>query len=155
MVRLPVASGRHSSGLLDAGADGLLVPQVADLATAERLTRQMVFAPRGERGLGATSRAGRWGLVPMADYVRHGDEQCLRMVQLESWETLRQAAEFLALEHVGGVFVGLGDLFLSSGRKPDDPERVQWRRVAQAARRRQVRRHRSRRAGEGASFWRR
>jgi 2-dehydro-3-deoxyglucarate aldolase/4-hydroxy-2-oxoheptanedioate aldolase len=120
-VRLADRQGGDIQRLLDAGADGLLVPQVGDLDTAARLTRQMIFAPRGERGLGATSRAGRWGLMPVADYVARGDA-CLRMVQLEAWSVLQDAASYLALEHVGGVFVGLGDLFLSSGRKPDAPE---------------------------------
>ena len=120
-VRLADRQGGDIQRLLDAGADGLLVPQVGDLDTAARLTRQMIFAPRGERGLGATSRAGRWGLMPVADYVARGDA-CLRMVQLEAWSVLQDAASYLALEHVGGVFVGLGDLFLSSGRRPDEPE---------------------------------
>lgn len=122
LVRLPDRHGSEIQRLLDAGADGLLVPQVSDLETAERITRQMVFAPKGERGLGATSRAGRWGLLPLPDYVRHGNEQCLRMIQLEDWDVLQDAATYLALEPVGGVFVGLGDLWLSSGRKPDDAE---------------------------------
>jgi 2-dehydro-3-deoxyglucarate aldolase/4-hydroxy-2-oxoheptanedioate aldolase len=122
LVRLPDRLGSDIQRLLDAGVDGLLVPQVPDLDTAARVTRQMVFAPEGERGLGATSRAGRWGLLPAADYVRHGNEQCLRMIQLEEWNVLQSAASFLALEHVGGVFVGLGDLWLSSSRKPDDGE---------------------------------
>ena len=135
LVRLPDRQGTDIQRLLDAGADGLLVPHVAEVETAERVTRQMVFAPRGERGLGATSRAGRWGLLPISDYVRHGDEQCLRMVQLEAWDVMQQASSFLALEHVGGVFVGLGDLFLSSGRKPDDRDtRAMSQDVAQAAR---------------------
>ena len=120
-VRLADRQGSDVQRLLDAGADGLLVPQVGDLETATRLTRQMVFAPAGERGLGATSRAGRWGSMPVADYVARGDA-CLRMVQLEAWDVLHDAASYLALEHVGGVFVGLGDLFLSSGRRPDEPE---------------------------------
>jgi 2-keto-3-deoxy-L-rhamnonate aldolase RhmA len=38
--------------LLDAGADGLLVPQVGDLETAARLTRQMVFAPEASAASG-------------------------------------------------------------------------------------------------------
>lgn len=119
-VRLADRQGSDVQRLLDAGADGLLVPQVGDLDTAARLARQMVFAPEGERGLGATSRAGRWGLLPVADYVARGNA-CLRMVQLEAWDVLNDAARYLALEHVGGVFVGLGDLFLSSGRRPDEP----------------------------------
>ncbi len=60
--------------------------------------------------------------MPMADYVARGDNECLRMIQLEDWDTLHQAADYLALPDVGGVFVGLGDLFLSSGKPPSDPE---------------------------------
>ena len=122
LVRLSDRQGSQIQRLLDGGADGLLVPHAADLDTADRITRSMVFAPNGTRGLGATSRAGRWGTIPVADYVRAGDEQCLRMLQLEDWDVMGRAADYLALRHVGGVFVGLGDLFLSTGRTPDQPE---------------------------------
>jgi len=122
LVRLPDQSGGDVQRLLDSGADGLLVPRVDNLETARRITRQMVFAPRGERGLGATSRAGRWGLAPLSDYLARGDHDCLRMVQLEDWQSLDRAADYLALPDVGGVFVGLGDLFLSSGRPASDPQ---------------------------------
>ena len=62
------------------------------------------------------------------------------------------AARYLALEHVGGVFVGLGDLFLSSGRRPDEPEtRAMVAAVARAgARGGQALGHRRRRRGRGA-----
>ena len=129
LVRLPDHAGSDIQRLLDAGADGLLVPRVTTVETAERITRRMVFSPAGERGLGATSRAGGWGLAPIEDYVRRGNEQCLRMVQLEDWRSLESAAEFLAVPDVNGVFVGLGDLYLSSG-KPSSDRDVQ--RLAQA-----------------------
>ncbi len=45
--------------LLDAGADGLLVPRVTSTEVAAAISARMVFAPAGERGLGFTSRAGR------------------------------------------------------------------------------------------------
>ena len=121
LVRLPDQLGSTIQPLLDGGADGLLVPRVADPSVADEITRRMVFAPKGERGLGATSRAGRWGLAPLHEYLREGDE-ALRMVQLEDWASLERAAEFAALEHVGGVFIGHGDLFLSSGKPANDPE---------------------------------
>jgi 2-dehydro-3-deoxyglucarate aldolase/4-hydroxy-2-oxoheptanedioate aldolase len=82
----------------------------------------MVFAPAGERGLGFTSRAGRWSLMPLPDYLARGDQQCLRMIQLEDWATLEAASQFAALKHVNGLFVGLGDLFLSSGKPGSAPE---------------------------------
>lgn len=122
LVRLSNRSDTDVQRLLDSGADGLMVPRVTSLEEAKAITAAMVFAPNGERGLGGTSRAGRWGLIPMADYVRAGNEECLRMVQLEDWDTLSRAADYAALDHVGGIFVGLGDLYLSSGKPPSDPE---------------------------------
>jgi len=122
LARLPDRSGNEIQRLLDAGADGLLVPRVDSLDIAKQVTRQMVFSPRGERGLGTTSRAGRWGLAPMDDYIRRGNDECLRMVQLDDWDTLHEAADYLALDDVNGVFVGLGDLLLTSGRPSSDPD---------------------------------
>jgi 2-dehydro-3-deoxyglucarate aldolase/4-hydroxy-2-oxoheptanedioate aldolase len=120
LVRLPDHAGMTIQPLLDGGADGLLVPRVTSPGIADAITRRMVFAPKGERGLGATSRAGRWGLLPLPDYLQGGDE-ALRMIQLEDWDSLERAAEFAALEHVNGVFIGHGDLFLSSGKPVSDP----------------------------------
>jgi len=122
LVRLPDQLGSPVQPLLDAGADGLLVPRVTSTEVAAAITARMVFAPGGERGLGFTSRAGRWGLMQLPDYLKRGDEQCLRMVQLEDWATLEAAAKFASLKHVNGIFVGLGDLFLSSGRPASSPE---------------------------------
>ena len=122
LVRLPDQLGTPVQPLLDAGADGLLVPRVTSTQVATAIAARMVFAPAGERGLGLTSRAGRWGLIPMPDYLKRGDEQCLRMIQLEDWVTLQAATQFAALEHVNGLFVGLGDLFLSSGKAANSPE---------------------------------
>ena len=122
LVRLPDHSGSTIQPLLDGGADGLLVPRITGLDVAAAITRRMVFSPRGERGLGFTSRAGRWGLGSIPDYLARGDTQCLRMIQLEDWATLESAAEFASLEHVNGVFIGHGDLFLSSGKAPNSPE---------------------------------
>jgi 2-keto-3-deoxy-L-rhamnonate aldolase RhmA len=122
LVRLPDALGTPVQPLLDAGADGLLVPRITTTDAAAAITARMVFAPAGARGLGFTSRAGRWALMPLPEYLKRGDEQCLRMIQLEDWATLQAAAGLAALEHVNGLFVGLGDLYLSSGKPGSAPE---------------------------------
>jgi 2-keto-3-deoxy-L-rhamnonate aldolase RhmA len=122
LVRLPDQLGTPVQPLLDAGADGLLVPRVTSTQVAAAISARMVFAPAGERGLGFTSRAGRWSLMPLPEYLERGDKQCLRMIQLEDWATLEAAAQFAALEHVNGLFIGLGDLFLSSGKPASSPE---------------------------------
>jgi 2-dehydro-3-deoxyglucarate aldolase/4-hydroxy-2-oxoheptanedioate aldolase len=122
LVRIPDQNGTPVQPLLDAGADGLLVPRVSSIDVAAAITARMVFSPAGERGLGFTSRAGRWALMPLPEYLKRGDEQCLRMIQLEDRATLEAAAQYVALPHVNGLFVGLGDLFLSSGHAANTPD---------------------------------
>lgn len=121
LVRLPDASGLDAQRLLDAGADGVLVPRVRDAAHAREAMAPLLFSPRGTRGMGITSRAGRWGQKPIPDYVKDGDQRILRAVQLEDPQALEQAGDILDVEGVNAAFVGMGDLSLVSGRPPTHP----------------------------------
>ena len=69
--------------------------------------------------VGITSRAGRWGRRNSDEYVATGQQVDI-ILQLESLESLKNAADFAAIEGVTGLFVGLGDLSLSSGLTPAD-----------------------------------
>ncbi|MFB0612631.1 HpcH/HpaI aldolase family protein [Aurantiacibacter poecillastricola] len=120
LVRLADDSGATVQPLLDGGADGLLVPRVTSPDRAAAIARRMVFAPDGERGLGMTSRAGRWGLGPMKDYVARGRD-IARIIQLEDWKSIEKAQSFASLPDVNGLFIGHGDLLLSSGKPASDP----------------------------------
>lgn len=121
LVRLPDRSGSDVQRVLDAGADGILVPRVLDVDEARRVGRQAIHSPAGDRGLGSTSRAGRWGMTPTGDYLARGRDATLRMVQLEDWEALDRVEAFVDVEEINGIFLGLGDLMLSSGKSPSDP----------------------------------
>lgn len=121
LVRVPDRSGSHIQRVLDAGADGILVPQVSSVEQATASIGQMTFSPRGARGMGATSRAGGWGLDGAAAYVAGGDE-IVRGIQIEDLVSLRSGAEYLAIDGLGALFVGLGDLTLSSGLTADSPQ---------------------------------
>ena len=121
LARVPDDGGSDAQRLLDAGADGILVPRVTSVAQASAALRRLVFAPMGERGMGRTSRAGRWGLAPLEEYLVRGMDQVLRCLQLEDLGALRDAPGMLGLEHLGALFVGMGDLTLSSGLDPGDP----------------------------------
>jgi len=122
LVRLPDAGGSDVQRILDSGADGVLVPCVRSADEAQSAMRGMLFSPRGTRGLGITSRAGRWGLRPTPEYVADGDGNVFRGVQLEDQQALRDAGRILAVEGVNGLFVGPGDLALSSGKPASHPE---------------------------------
>lgn len=124
LVRLPSKFSEDVQRILDAGADGVLLPRVLSPEEALQSTLKLVFSPEGERGLGSTSRAGKWGMAPMADYLEKGRSQTLRMIQLEDLDAIERVEEFCDIAPVNGIFLGLGDLMLSSGLKPSDP-RVQ------------------------------
>lgn len=122
LVRVPDRSGSHLQRLLDCGVDGILVPRVTSVAEATAAVRQMVFSPGGDRGIGITSRAGRWGGLDRAEYLRRGDEEVMRAVQLEERAAIEAVDEILDVPGLNGVFLGMGDLQLSSGLPQSDPQ---------------------------------
>ena len=122
LVRVADRSGESVQRVLDAGADGILTPQVASAAVASEVTRRMVFTrDGGTRGMGATSRAGAWGLAGTDDYLERGRTQLARIVQLESAQALQHVEEILDVPTVNAALIGLGDLTLETGLKPTDP----------------------------------
>jgi 2-keto-3-deoxy-L-rhamnonate aldolase RhmA len=122
LVRLPDQGGTDVQRILDCGVDGVLVPRVRSVEEARQVTDAMIFSPAGSRGLGITSRAGRWGLESKDAYVKRGNDQVARVLQLEDMSVLAKARDILDVEAVNAVFVGLGDLALSSGKPSTDPE---------------------------------
>ncbi len=122
LVRVADRSGETVQRILDAGADGILTPQVADAAVASEVTARMIFSSDGgTRGMGSTSRAGWWGLATAAEYLEHGRTQLARVIQLESAEALERVEEILDVPTVNAALIGLGDLTLSTGRRASDP----------------------------------
>ena len=121
LTRLPDGLDPGVQAILDCGMNGLLIPRVDDVEVAKRVIDGLRFPPHGSRGMGITSRAGLWGQRDSASYVA-GGEDVDRILQLESLQALRQAADFAAVDGVTGLFIGLGDLGLSSGMSPADPE---------------------------------
>jgi len=121
LVRVPDRSGGHLQRLLDIGVDGILVPRVTSVGEATAAVQQMLFSPAGERGIGITSRAGRWGGLARAEYLRFGDEEVMRAVQLEERAAIEAVDDILAVPGLNGVFLGMGDLQLSSGLPESDP----------------------------------
>lgn len=135
LVRVPDHGLSVIQRVLDAGAAGVVVPHVDTVEQARAVVRATCFPPRGDRGSGGTSRAGRWGLLPRADYLEYGNEQALCVVQLESEVAIRNTREILALDGIGAAFVGTADLSMSMGiaAGSDEVERLATSALAAAA----------------------
>lgn len=135
LVRVPILDEAWIKRALDAGADGVIVPQVSTADQAERAVRYAHFAPRGTRGLG-TSRANRYG-NSMAGVLDRAREQTVVVVQAESGEAIKNIESIARVSDLDAVFVGPFDLSASLGRpgEVDHPEiRKAINRVSEACR---------------------
>lgn len=122
LVRVPDHGHSVIQRVLDAGAAGVVVPHVDTAEQARAVVRATRFPPHGDRGSGSTSRAGRWGLLPRADYLDYGNTGALCVVQLESAEAIDNTPAIVAVDGVDAVFVGTADLSMSMGVPAGSPE---------------------------------
>jgi 2-keto-3-deoxy-L-rhamnonate aldolase RhmA len=122
VVRVPDHGPSTIQRVLDAGAGGVLVPHVDTPEQAVAVARAARFPPHGTRGSGATSRAGRWGQLPRADYVGFGNTRALCLPQLESVTAMRDAQRILSVDGVDGVLIGAADLSMEMGLAATDPQ---------------------------------
>ena len=124
IVRVPDHGYGDVQRVLDAGAAGLFFPHVSDRAECERVVRQASHPPYGTRGAGGGMRAGNWGMAGRGDanYVQDGIGKVMRIPMIEEAIAVANADEILAVEGVDAVFIGPGDLSLTMGMQPSDPD---------------------------------
>ncbi len=121
LVRMPDHSPSMAQKLLDAGADGLLIPRVDSADAARQALAGMCFPPEGSRGMGYTSRAAKWGADSVAAYLERGRTGVTRIVQLEDVGAIGEIEAICATPGLDAVFIGFGDLMLSTGLPRNDP----------------------------------
>ncbi|MBS0473005.1 MAG: 2,4-dihydroxyhept-2-ene-1,7-dioic acid aldolase [Proteobacteria bacterium] len=112
LVRIPSYDFGDINRVLDAGAYGVICPNVDTREEAERFVSACRYAPQGTRSVGP-KRAVLYG---GADYLSKANETLLTIAQIESATAL---ANVEAIAHVPGLdvlFIGPTDLGLSLGR---------------------------------------
>jgi 4-hydroxy-2-oxoheptanedioate aldolase len=118
LVRLPADAARLMAAMLDAGADGVVLADVRDAATARAAAERLAHAPEGTRGFGLRRAATR-GRTRSQPPPRPS-----LWAQIESAEGVAAAAEIAAVPAVGALAVGTSDLSFALGvpRRLDAPE---------------------------------
>lgn len=100
---------------LDAGAGGILVPQVNTAREATAAVRAARYAPEGDRGLAGVVRAAQYGFFALPDYVKAANRESLIITQVEHVDAVANLDEILAVEGLDGIFIGPADLSQSMG----------------------------------------
>jgi 2-keto-3-deoxy-L-rhamnonate aldolase RhmA len=109
-VRLPATDYASIMRPLEAGAGGVMVSMVRSADEAEQAVRWAKFWPRGERGLNGGNRDGRFGLMPVTEYVQKANAETFIGIQIETAGAIAAAAEIAAIPDVDLLFVGPADI---------------------------------------------
>lgn len=115
LVRIPEPTREWILRALDAGAAGLVVPNIRTIDEVQTLLRYAKYPPAGERGY-APVRAARYGTAGTADAIqKEANANTLLFPQCETKEALTIIDEILQLDGIDGVFVGPYDLSSAMG----------------------------------------
>ncbi len=136
-VRLAPTDYARVMQSLEAGAGGVMAAQVRSARQAEEVVRWAKFHPRGLRGVNGTGVDGRYGTVPLVEYMRRANAETFVAIQIEHKDAVEEVEQIAALADVDVLFVGPADLGQSMGLTGEwDHPRI-WQaieRVAKAAR---------------------
>lgn len=114
VVRIPQAGTGIIKQLLDAGIQNIIIPKVETGEETEDIMYWASYAPRGNRGFGATAfRAGYYNRH--ADYLDRNVEEICILPQIESKRGLDNLEAIATTPGVGGVFLGPIDLAVDMG----------------------------------------
>lgn len=121
-VRNPDLNRVAYQKLLDAGAQGILAPQLENFFDVQAGLSFCLYPPSGIRGFSTTTRAGEWGGRSRKDHIERSNREVAFIPQLESRIALDLLSEIVSLDGLDAVFIGMADLSVSLGVAPDDPE---------------------------------
>ncbi len=114
LVRVPTADTSYIKWSLDAGADGIVGPQIRSVEDAKLIVDWCRYPPLGVRGIGPR-RAGGYSGSLGPDFPQRANEQILAFVMMEHVDAVSQIDSILALPGLDGVMIGPGDLSGSLG----------------------------------------
>jgi 2-keto-3-deoxy-L-rhamnonate aldolase RhmA len=116
LVRVPANDPAVILEYLDAGAGGIIVPNVTSRAQAEAAVRAIKYWPEGTRGSFTASRAAFYGVGgSSAEYYRQANAETMFVPLVEDREALDALPGIVGVEGVDVVLIGPGDLALSMG----------------------------------------
>lgn len=120
LVRLTSNDANQIKRIMDAGADGIIVPCVNSADEARKAINAVYYPPRGSRGVGL-ARAQGYG-AGFQQYKQKLIDESIVIVQIEHINAVNNIESILQVEGVDGFIIGPYDLSASMGY-PGDFER--------------------------------
>jgi len=108
LVRIPENSSAWFKRVLDAGANGVIVPLVNNADQARQAVSYAKYPPIGSRSVGI-GRAHGYGM-DFSSYVEHANESVCLIIQIEHIDGVANLEEILSVPGIDAVFIGPYDL---------------------------------------------
>lgn len=129
IVRVASDSEEHILHALDAGAEGVQIPDMKTVEQFQKAVASCKYYPLGTRGLSRGTRNCRFGFWNEAQkpYVEAANEKSLVVVHIENKEMAEKIEEICQIPEIDVVFVGPADMSQSLGipGKSRDPKVVE------------------------------
>lgn len=114
LVRAPWNEPGIIGKLLDAGAEGIIIPMVNSKEEAEAAVAACRYPPAGRRSYGPVRAA----LVHGASYFEAANQEVLCIPMVETREAVERLDDILSIPGIDAIYVGPNDLSLSLGLSP-------------------------------------
>ncbi|MCL4863600.1 MAG: hypothetical protein KJZ93_29615 [Caldilineaceae bacterium] len=114
LVRVTGSSTPFIKPVLDAGADGIIVPQVRSAAEVQQIVDDCRYPPLGRRGYGPRV-PGNYGRDGGSAYIERANREVFVAVQIENREAFHALDAILAIPGLDSIVLGPFDLSADMG----------------------------------------
>ena len=116
LVRVASPDHERITHMLDAGAQGLLIPMARSLDYVKEAVAQSKYTPVGQRGMHFMRPHTEFDPPSNAvDYMEQANKNLITAIQIETMEAAERMDEIAALDGVDMLYLGPGDLSASMG----------------------------------------
>jgi 2-dehydro-3-deoxyglucarate aldolase/4-hydroxy-2-oxoheptanedioate aldolase len=119
LVRAPDAQYHLIARLMDAGAEGVMVPRVETVDAAKTVVSAVRYPPLGVRGLSSTKGHNDFRSSPAQEFTRQANAENLVILQIERREAIDRIDDLLSVPEVDAAIIGPVDLSVSLGVPTD------------------------------------
>jgi len=127
LVRVPEPTPSYIMRVVDAGAEGVQIPQVESAETARVVSSAARYYPEGKRGLCSFVRAAGYSAIPPDEHMATSNQEVLTVIHIEGERAVLEIESIIETPGIDVIFLGPWDLSQSLGvpGKTKDPRVVE------------------------------
>lgn len=115
IVRVPGTNAVESMRALDAGADGVQIPQITEMKQIDDLCMATRYYPEGQRGMCSYVAAAGYSTVPFDEHMKTSNDEVLVVIHIENAWAASEIDAILERPGIDVVFCGPNDMSASLG----------------------------------------